>query len=299
MTMNSEERALTRHLFKNKIHEANGQKFEDIFTKIMNYAEPDFRQIKPWGNIGDRKNDGYISTKGIFFQVFAPEDIKKSYSKAVKKLNTDFKGLIKQWPNVNEYYFVVNDKYSGVHADCEQVIQQIKNDHQLKDAGFRTAKDLENILHTLDDDQILSIAGFLPDPSKIKLDYSVLNEIIAHIMGLSLKTSAESRIIYPDWDDKVRFNELNGLFADYLNHGFIQVGALNAYLENESNFFANELQKKISSIYAAKKENFKGSKLFWEMVHEISPRAESPYQTAAIVIMAKYFETCDIFEEPE
>jgi phage-related protein len=29
----------------------------------MNYAEPDFKQIKPWGNIGDRKNDGYIRSK--------------------------------------------------------------------------------------------------------------------------------------------------------------------------------------------------------------------------------------------
>lgn len=45
--MNSQEKTLARILFQNKINKADGQKFEDIFTSIMNYAEPDFQQIKP------------------------------------------------------------------------------------------------------------------------------------------------------------------------------------------------------------------------------------------------------------
>ena len=81
--MNIQEKTLTRQLFQNKILKADGQVFEDIFTAIMNYAEADFRSIKPWGNIGDRKNDGYIKTKGIFYQVYATEDIRKSYKDAV------------------------------------------------------------------------------------------------------------------------------------------------------------------------------------------------------------------------
>ena len=64
--MNIDEKTIARHLFQNKIYKADGLKFEDIFSAIMNYAEPNFQQIKPWGTIGDRKNDGYIRTKGIF-----------------------------------------------------------------------------------------------------------------------------------------------------------------------------------------------------------------------------------------
>lgn len=40
--MTREEKHISRILFKNKIHEADGQKFEDLFSAIMNYKEPDF-----------------------------------------------------------------------------------------------------------------------------------------------------------------------------------------------------------------------------------------------------------------
>jgi hypothetical protein len=114
--MTPQEKIVARILFQNKIHKANGQAFEDLFTAIINYAEPEFEAIKPWGKIGDRKNDGYIKSKGLFYQVYSPEEIGKSYAKVISKLKTDFTGLIKQWSPVNEFYFVVNDKYNNIMA---------------------------------------------------------------------------------------------------------------------------------------------------------------------------------------
>ena len=67
--MKTEEKALARVFFENKIHKLNGSAFEDLFTQIMNYAEPEFEQIKAWGNIGDRKNDGFIRSKGMFLHL--------------------------------------------------------------------------------------------------------------------------------------------------------------------------------------------------------------------------------------
>jgi len=297
--MNNQEKALARTRFKLKIHEANGQAFEDLFTAIMNYTETDFRAITPWGNIGDRKNDGYIQSKGIFFQVFSPKEIKKSYPTVVKKLKEDFNELIKQWSPVNEFYFVVNDKYQGINADCEQAIQTIKQKHGLINAGFKTAVDLENLLFSLDEDQILTIVGFLPDPANIRLDYSVLSEIISRLMSLSLPKTQDSSIIYPDWDQKITFNNLNSLEAQYLNHGFLQIGSLDEYLNNQSNFFADEVKDKVREIYIECSKKHSGSELFWEIINRISPKEETSFQSASIVLISKYFETCDVFEEPK
>lgn len=286
-------------MFQNKIGKADGNAFEDLFTEIMNYAEPAFQQIKPWGNIGDRKNDGYISDHGIFFQVFAPEDIRKSYPDAVSKLANDFDGLKKQWSPIHEFYFVVNDKYNGVNADCEIALKKLQADHGLRKTAFKTAKDLENLLFSLSDDQIIKVVSFLPDPQCMKnLDFSVLNEVIAYIMQMPLKLGSHSSYIVPTWDDKIAFNGLSARIANHLNSAYLQVGDLEEYLKSNGDFLAEELKDKLQGLYAAGKQGSSGDDLFMRILSEASPRTGAAYQNAVLVVMAKYFEACDIFEEP-
>ncbi len=297
--MNAQERSIARILFRNKIHEANGQAFEDIFTRTMEYANEEFRSIKPWGSIGDRKNDGYIKSEGTYFQVYAPEDITKSYVDLVRKMEKDFLGLIGQWKPVNNFYFVVNDKYRGVNADCEQILQGLKDKYKLKDSKILTAKDIENTLFSLDDDQIYTIVGFLPDPSCLKnMDFSILNEVVSHIMELPIDVSKETNLVVPDFYEKIKFNGLSETTADYLNSGFLKVVYLNDYLSNNSDFVADSLRDKLNEVYLQEKEKYSGDELFWNIVNILSPKAQQIYQTTVIILMAKYFETCDIFEEP-
>jgi len=299
LKMNLQERTISRQLFQNKILKADGQAFEDIFISIMNYAEADFQPIKPWGDIGDRKNDGYIRNKGIFYQVFAPEVIKKSYVEVVKKTKKDFTGLLSQWKDIKEFYFVVNDKLNGVNADCEQAIQDIKTDYNLQNAGILIVKDLENILFKLDDDQIINIVGNAPDPALIRFDFSILGEVIDFIMKLPLPSGEEANIILPDWKEKIKFNDLSDYIADYLNNGCIHIPSLNKYLSNNSDFLADSLRDKMNDIYVHEKLKKDGDDLFWAIVSSASPKATQSFQTAVIVIMSKYFESCDIFKEPQ
>lgn len=297
--MDIQEKTFARHLFQNKVLKADGQAFEDIFTAIMSYSESDFRQIKPWGNIGDRKNDGYIKEKGIYFQVFAPEDIRKSYLAAIKKLKKDFEELKSQWSGINEFYFVVNDKHKGVNPDCEQTIQDIKKNHNLKKADFLTSKNLEDILFELDDDQIFIITGNIPDPASIKnIDYSTIKEVIDYIINLPLPFGAEAKIKLPDWERKIKFNGLSASVADLLNNGYLQLHSLEDYLANNSDFLADSLRDKMNEIYFHNKITKNGDELFWEIINTASPKIIQIYQIAVIVIMSKYFESCDIFKEP-
>ncbi len=297
--MNIEERTLARHLFQNRIYKSDGQAFEDLFTAIMNYADENFRSIKPWGNIGDRKNDGYIENKGIFFQVFAPEDITQSYPTVVKKTENDFNKLIKQWNPVNEFYFVVNDKYKGVNADSEQCIKKIKSNHSLNESSFLTAKDLENKLFEIDEDQILTIVPF-PDPKNIStLDYSVVSEVIEYISSKPL-VEQKDNLNVPEWGEKIKFNGLSGgLEEKYLENGFFQIDTLDNYLKNNSSFLSQELKDRVRSEYLRLSEDYEGKELFWKLVNILCPNQRANYQRHVIVILSKYFETCDVFEEPD
>ena len=300
--MNSHDKALSRILFQNKVYKSDGQTFEDLFTQIMSYAISDFRKIKAWGNIGDRKNDGYIPSRGVYYQVFAPEDIRKNYPQAISKINTDFQGLINQWNPVNEFYFVVNDKYNGVHADSEQTLKDIEKKHSLDACGFFTSTDLEKQLFELSDDQILAIVGFLPNPDLLSLDYSALNEVVGYIMQLPLAPIA-GEIKFPDWDEKIKFNGLTDYPRFLLNHGSQQLGALNTYLMQNTTL-ADELQKQMTGVYDVILKEWKefritGDNIFWEIIQKCSPKWEQTYQNAVVTIMAKYFESCDLFEEPK
>lgn len=216
----------------------------------------------------------------------------------VFKLKTDFDGLKAQWAPINEFYFVVNDKYKGVNADCAEIIDNLKQNHNLINAGFLTAKDLENKLFTLEDDQIFMITGPIPDPAFIKqLDYSILNEVIGHIMQLPMSKGNKSRIILPDWEEKIRFNILLEARA-LLNNGYLHIHFLDEYLSNNSDFLADSLRDRMNEIYLKEKEQHNGDDLFWAIVNYASPNDIFMYQAAVIVIMSKYFETCDVFEEP-
>jgi hypothetical protein len=164
-----------------------------------------------------------------------------------------------------------------------------------------TAKDLENILFSLDEDQILNITGFIPNPSKIKtLNYSILNEVINHIMEIPLDRSKSIDDIYlPDWDKKIEFNGLSTSIKNLLESGYPKIYSLEKYLENNGNFISEQLRNKLNETYLILKKSKKCDDLFWAIVDKLSPFQESSYQTVVIIIMAKYFETCDIFEEPK
>jgi len=297
--LTSEEKSIARTIFRLKIHESDGSAFERLFTDIMDYAEPDFKQIKPWGNIGDRKNDGYIRSKGIFYQVFAPEDIRFKCPDAVAKLKDDFSKLIAQWSPVNEFYFMINDKYKGVPPNAEVTMSQLIKDNNLANGGILTAKHLENTLFSLADDQILAIIKYIPDPSKTQLDFSVLNEVIQFIMKLPLNNAVPPDLEMPDWEKKIQFNRLSAATAIYLNNGYLQVIHLNQYLDSNSGFLADELRDRMNEIYNFERKTYSSDELFWTIVKRASPRDEFAFQSAVIVIMAKYFEACDIFERPE
>lgn len=149
-----------RRDFRLLIHESEGQAFEDLFVKIMQYANVDFVPVKPHGTDGDRKNDGYDPTRGIYFQVYAPEDITKRPYSTIKKLLRDFEGLQSYWDQyapIKEFYFVINDRYKGVYPKVHTRLTKIKNRCGLLKCEPFLAQHLEAILFNLSPDIIESI----------------------------------------------------------------------------------------------------------------------------------------------
>jgi hypothetical protein len=62
--------------FKVAFMEKKGEEFQNFFSTVMEKGYPaDFIRVRPWGNAGDRKNDGYLRSQRILFQSYAPNEI--------------------------------------------------------------------------------------------------------------------------------------------------------------------------------------------------------------------------------
>ena len=260
--MNDNEKTLARTLFKNKIYERSGTEFENFFTLIMNYAYEDFRQVKPQGRIGDRKNDGYIPRTGTYYQVYAPENPSsdKTPAKAVKKAKEDFDGLLEYWGkicNPREYRFVFNDAYRGSYPEIEKTMSEIQHGYNLAKCDVFLAKDLEDVCFSrLDNSQLVQVTGFMPPVDQIGLiDYSILSEVVGHVMSNFNPIDIENWEA-PEFDGKISSNNLGDTIKSILNNAFHQCGVLEEYFENNGDFVRQKIRDRISKAYRDSIEEF-------------------------------------------
>ena len=68
-----EQQAIAYKYISLEILKADGQAYEDLLVTIQRGLDSSFRLVKPQGNKGDKKNDGFASDGGKYFQVYAPE----------------------------------------------------------------------------------------------------------------------------------------------------------------------------------------------------------------------------------
>lgn len=305
--MNRDDLYIAHILFKLKVYESDGQRYEDLFTQVMQYHNPSFRPIKPQGPIGDRKNDGFDKTNGKYYQVYAPENLQKNESYANLKLKDNFAGLYDKWEKISpikEFFYVLNDKYKGGYPTLEKALSNIEKTYTDVKCNPFLAKDLENIFHSLKDVEISSIVGSIPNPNTIQdVDFGIMNEVVDHLKSIQKEYCSEKIPLDPDFSKKIRFNRLNGYIADLLINSNYQTHVIDDYFELNSDFIKDELQQVFISLYSEGKAFIldnpeENNVLFFYILSKACPRPTKEVRDSVMVLMAYYFECCDIYETP-
>ncbi len=308
--MDKVEQYIAKILFKNRILQYKGQQFEDFFVAIMSKANSQFQAVKAYGKIGDRKNDGFDQLTGTYYQVFAPEELSKDAAtyKGVKKLKEDFEKLYSFWNElcpIKNFFFVVNDKYEGIPAPIIEM--RIKLDSMSEYSTVKidtfTAKDLERVFDGLDDCAKQEIVGIIPSEAMPVIEYGALGETVTYLLNTKLSENYCDNLVVPDFDDKIAFNGLSSVVSHFLVTGSYQEGQLIQYFN--VNPGVNEiLQKKFHALYEQAKDQIPNQTpncsdhRFYYILEQSCPERTMPIQTCVLVLMAHYFSSCDIFEEP-
>lgn len=306
--MTKEEKYLGRTMLKIKFYEADKQSYEDLFTKIMQNQDSYFKQVKPHGRLGDGKCDGFNEKNGEYYQVYAPEELKGNETTLLSKMDNSIAGLLSFWKergfDVKKFNYVVKDNYREVYASIYTNAKKIAEKYKIE-CEIILCKDVEDIFMGLDEDKMINVlGGIIPNAENISnFDYDIMNEVVNHLKERNVRNILEKIPSNPNFDNKIIFNSLSEIISNFLNIGQRQNFAINDFFQLNSKFIKEDLREIFSTLYEEGKELIPNSKskndeIFQYIVEKSSPNEKQSTYDAIFVLMAYYFEYCDIFETP-
>jgi hypothetical protein len=123
-------------------------------------------------------------------------------------------------------------------------------------------------------------------------------------MGVKGALSPEIIPTSPDFEKKIVFNKLSEAVASLLRFGDYQKHIIEDYFKLNSDYAKSTLRNIFSILYTeginiASEGKEKSDLVFFYILNKACPKSNKPIQDAALVLMAYYFEYCDIFETPK
>lgn len=298
-----------RTLFKIKLYEVSGESFQQLFQNIMSYHCPDFRSVATYGNQGDGGNDGWIPNEGRYFQVYGRKADSQSDSSS-KKVIEDFEKLQNHWKNIKKYHFVYNDRFCGAPAPIQQKLQELQTKYNLEEANVWDGRKLERLFMELKQDEKSSIMGGIPAQIPEFIDPTALSKILRHLADKVSPMFSLLEQTAPNFEEKVVFNGLTSPITEFLKLYSRLVDEVDDFLKKEYCGLGQEIAQDVKRLYnescgtVPNGEDAPNIRYVWmieQLIPEIArihPHSLKAYREAAQVVLAKYFEACDIYEHP-
>ncbi|MGL5572122.1 hypothetical protein [Cetobacterium sp.] len=312
--MDINDEIVLEKLMEAKLIKSHGEEFENIFVAIMKRVNSNFLKISPYGNIGDRKNDGYIPSEGIFYQVFGPKEYTSSAVTSAKtKIEEDFYTLKNHcqnndWCSINSWNFVFNDKTHGVSPILAKKVSDLENKTGIKCniMGIEDIMLLFENLKPLHKHRLVGLGNF-NNQNIINFDFEIFSNIFNYfkknidIIEIHKKLSSENYNVDPNLEKKIKFNNLDDERSKELLVHNEFVYQLDDFLTFEPDF-ALIGKEKFISLYEEAKNIYSDSNDIYDFILNYSyPKTNLSLQDVTIynshikILMAKYFEGCDIF----
>jgi len=159
---------------RDRLRNAQGNAFQDLFADLMELAFPtDFQSIRPYGNQGDQKCDGYLASSKTVFQVYAPRTMKQA--QLIAKAREDFGGAVHHWRGRMAVWAFVHNDREGLPPEACKVIHDLSAQVPGVSIEVWGQSDIETTALTLSGDALTRVFGPAPtDRSLEELRYDRL-----------------------------------------------------------------------------------------------------------------------------
>jgi hypothetical protein len=276
-----------------------GNEFQDFFSEIMEKRYPgDFIRVRPWGKVGDRKNDGYLKSKRILFQVYAPNEMEAT--KAIAKIQEDFDGALPYWKKYFDIWVFVHNSREGLGPDVTKKMLDIDADNAQIQVTHWGYEELRQEVFGLSEEDLASLLG--PAPARqimLQLGYDSLQIVLSTI---ARKPPLPEQDIRPVPPDKLSANALSPYAETLLSVGMTRADLVGKFFDDwHDPTFGNEVAEAFSQEYKRlRDQNLPPDRIFqrlWIFAGG-EPKGTPDHETAVMAVLAYLFEKCDIFEEP-
>lgn len=290
-------RAFYEVLFKVAYLEKRGNAFQDFFSDIMEKCHTGkFQRIRPWGNDGDKKNDGYLCSDRVLFQVYAPNEMRAR--DAIVKIDEDFSGALSYWKSDFDKWVFVHNAKEGLGPHIQKKLNELTAHHHPIIACAWGYEELRRKVFTLNEIDIASLLGYAPSNRDMyEVRYETVQEVLDNIARQDPSLFQDIRPVPPD---KLKFNRLSEDIQNLLTWGMQKADLVANFFKNYPDpQYGDEIALAFNEEYKkCKGLGMEADTIFFELQKFAGGQDRKPprYEAAVLAVLAYLFEQCEIFE---
>lgn len=284
-------------VFERDFNKKKGTAFQDFFSEIMGKGYPgDFIRTRPWGRSGDRKNDGYLKSQRILFQVYAPNEMTER--KAITKVEEDFHGALPYWEAFFDTWIFVHNSKDGLGPGLMKKLLELDNGYPEIKVEIWDFDALRKECFRLSEEDIAALLGpALSQRDFLNLGFEDLKVVLKTIARQPAPKEPDLSQVP---QNKIDINRLSENTAS-----LIQAGRTKSTLVRD--FFDGwpdpQFGDEVVQTFKAKYEELRAAetppdRIFQDiqMFAGGELRQDTGHEAAVLAVLAYLFDHCDIFE---
>lgn len=284
--------------FENLFRAAKGNEFQSLFERLMGLAhKADFMACRPWGNQGDRKNDGFLVSQRCLFQVYAP--IEMTSAVATAKITEDFEGAKIHWGKHFDKWVFAHNATDGLPPHVHELLMNFGKANPeiaLEPWGL---EEFRLIFRRLSTEDLMPWLGAAPtNETKAKLGFHDL-QVVLETLG---QRPAPGNMPVRDVPmGKIEANALSESVATLIKSGMVKAPLVEAFF---SQWHDETLGERVAESFRAEYQRLRSqlspNQIYSELQAWVggSELGSPEHQVAVVTVIAYYFERCDIYEAP-
>lgn len=294
------ERAAATLLLRSKLAELSENAFEEFFHSLMSAAEPSYIPVRTAGPLGDVGADGLLLIGDKLYACYGPQVF--DASRVIDKFWSDLnKAKFKRSGQFTTFVFAHND-LRGVHPTVSSEIVSAKQQNTHLNFEVLGLRQYRAILLKLSREDIEDVLGCpLPTGDRtFNVGVEDLTPLLDHLVGI--RAVATLGPVPPVSDLKMEFNQIEADLRSELIRALQSTYRVSQYYDQRRAVMErDEVAKAMTQEYLRVKSEYSDpEEVVWQLENYILGNVSRPprVRRAAMVILAHFFETCDIFDEP-